>query len=161
MYRFLVFLHLAGIFGFLLAHGASAAVAFALRRERRVERIRALLDLSAGMITVFYGALLMMIAFGIVSGFAGGWWGSGWIWLSIGILVAMMAGMWFLGTSYYARVRQAVALDGPGPKFAVPGDPVSAEELDALLARGRPWLLAAIGYGGALVVAALMWFKPF
>ena len=47
MYPWLVFVHLLGLFGFLLAHGASSSAAFALRRERNLERVRALLELSA------------------------------------------------------------------------------------------------------------------
>jgi hypothetical protein len=34
MCAWLVYLHLVGIFGFLIAHGASASAAFALRHER-------------------------------------------------------------------------------------------------------------------------------
>ena len=49
-----------------------------------------------------------------------------------------------------------------GMKFYPPEpEPATPEALDALLARGQPMLLAAIGYGGALVIAGLMWFKPF
>ncbi len=33
MYPWLVFLHLLGVFGFLLAHGASASASFALRAQ--------------------------------------------------------------------------------------------------------------------------------
>jgi ABC-type Co2+ transport system permease subunit len=92
MYRWIVFLHIAGIFGFLLAHGSSAGVAFALRRERRPERLRALLDLSSSTLSVFYLSLLVLLAAGIVAGFMGHWWGQGWIWLSLGVLVAMVVG---------------------------------------------------------------------
>jgi len=42
----------------MLAHGASVSVAFALRRERNLERIRALLDLSSGSFNVMYLSLL-------------------------------------------------------------------------------------------------------
>jgi len=38
---------------------------------------------------------------------------------------------------------------------------LSASEIDALLAAGRPMLLAVIGFGGAAVIAWLMMFKPF
>ena len=73
MYRWIVFLHIAGIFGFLLAHGSSAAMAFALRRERNPERIRALLDLSGSTMSVLYLSLLVLIAAGIISAFMGHW----------------------------------------------------------------------------------------
>lgn len=34
MYPWLVLLHVLGVFGFLMAHGVSVGVAFALRQER-------------------------------------------------------------------------------------------------------------------------------
>ena len=79
MYPWIVFLHVAGGFGFMLAHGASASVAFALRRERNLERLRALLDLSSGSFNVMYLSLLVLLAAGIVAGFMQKWWGQGWI----------------------------------------------------------------------------------
>jgi hypothetical protein len=162
MYRWIVFLHIAAIFGFLLSHGSSAAVAFALHRERNPERLRALLDLSSSTLSVFYLALLVLLVAGIVAGFMGHWWGRGWIWLSLGVLFAMVAGMWTIGSQHAHRVRKALGMGYmEGMKFHQGVEPATAEALDALLARGQPVLLAAIGYGGALVVAGLMWFKPF
>jgi hypothetical protein len=162
MYRWIVFLHIAAIFGFLLAHGSSAGVAFALRRERKPERLSALLHLSSSMLSVFYLALLVLLVAGIVAGFMGHWWRQGWIWLALGVLVAIVVGMWTIGNQHYHRVRKALGVGYmEGMKFYGGVEPAPAEALDALLARGQPVLLAAIGYGGALVVAGLMWFKPF
>ena len=44
-YPWLVFVHIAGAFTFVLGHGASAMVSVALRHEREPDRVRALLDL--------------------------------------------------------------------------------------------------------------------
>jgi len=146
----------------MLSHGSSAAVAFALRRERRPERLRALLHLSSSMLSVFYLALLVLLVAGTVAGFMGHWWAHGWLWLSLGLLVAMVVGMWIVGSQYYHGVRKALGMSYmEGMKFYGGVEPAPPEALDALLARGQPVLLAAIGYGGALVVAGLMWFKPF
>jgi hypothetical protein len=144
-----------------LAHGSSAGVGFALRRERKLERIRALLDLSSSAMSVFYISLLVLLVLGIVSGFMGRWWGRGWIWLILGLLVGMMAGMWFLGSTHYHRVRGRWVALMEGGKPRDPVEPASQEALDAVLARGQPMILALIGYGGALVIAGLAWFKPF
>ena len=46
MYPWVVFLHVLSAFGFLLAHGASAAVMFKVRGEQDRARLHALLDLS-------------------------------------------------------------------------------------------------------------------
>jgi hypothetical protein len=162
MYRSIVFLHIAGIFGFLLSHGSSAGVAFALRHERKPERIRALLQLSGSALPVFYASLLVLIAAGVISAFMGHWWGQGWVWASIILLVAMVVAMWTIGSGHYHQVRKAVGMGYmQGFKFHPhEAEPATPEALEALLARGRPMLLAAIGYGGALVIAGLMWFKP-
>ena len=49
LYRLVVLLHVIFVFGYLLAHRVSAAVAFALKKERDIRRVRALLDLSAAL----------------------------------------------------------------------------------------------------------------
>lgn len=83
MYPWLIFAHILGVFGFLFAHGASAAVAFRLRGERDVERVRALLDLSRGVTAVSSLSLLVLLAAGAVAGFmaaGGATTGSGPLW---------------------------------------------------------------------------------
>ncbi|HEU5349544.1 MAG TPA: hypothetical protein VFU63_13115, partial [Ktedonobacterales bacterium] len=71
MYRWIVFVHVLGVFGFLLAHGAAAVVAFRLHGEREVERVRALLELSRGSRTVANLSMLISIIAGIAAGFMG------------------------------------------------------------------------------------------
>ena len=44
---------------------------------------------------------------------------------------------------------------------ASPIEPSSAEEIDALLSQGNPVLLTIVGFGGIVVIAWLMMFKPF
>ncbi len=56
MYRWLIFLHVLGVFGFLLTHGASAIMTLQLRKERDLMRIRALLDLSSNSLGLMYGS---------------------------------------------------------------------------------------------------------
>ena len=83
MYTWFVFLHVLGVFGFLMAHGVSISVAFALRRERNFERVQTLLNLSASSIEVMLGSLAVLILSGVITGFMGHWWDKGWIWLSL------------------------------------------------------------------------------
>ena len=73
MYPWIALVHVIGGFGFFLAHGASAAVAFRLRKERDLERVRALLDLSSSTISALYISLLVLLAAGIWAGFLGRW----------------------------------------------------------------------------------------
>src|SRR5262249_23247661 len=93
MYQWLVFSHVLRVFGFRLAPGASAAVAFKLRGEREIARVRALLDLSRGAAAVGNVSLLVLLAAGIAAGFGGGWWGRGWIWAALGLLVLISFAM--------------------------------------------------------------------
>ena len=60
MYQWLVLLHILGAFGFVLAHGASTFAALGLRKERDLDRVRALLDLSNGSQGAAFISLLVM-----------------------------------------------------------------------------------------------------
>lgn len=162
MYRWWVFLHVVGGFGFFMAHGASAAAAIRLRSERDPERVRALLDLSSATLGAMYGSLLVLLTGGIVAGFLGDWWGDGWIWTAIGILVLIMGAMYGLASNYYNLVREAAGIQtyqqkkqgvGPGPP-----DPA---RLATLLSSSRPILILVVGLAGLLLILWLMILKPF
>ena len=162
MYPWIVFLHVAGAFGFMLAHGTSVAVAFALHKERNLDRARALLELSRGTFSLMYGSILVLLAGGITAGFMGSYWGRGWIWAAIATLVIIMAVMGRFGTVYYSELHKAVGLpytERMKPQPAV--EPVGPEELSALLAQGKPALLTGVGLGGLVIILWLMMFKPF
>lgn len=153
LYRVIVFLHVISTFGFLLSHGASVSMAFVLKRERDLQKIRALLDLSGTSYPLMISTLLASIIFGIIAGFQGHWWKFGWIWTSIALLVVILALMYFLGSNVYGAARKAVEL---------PSEPSgSNEELFAILKKSNPLLLTLIGYGGYAIIAWLMMVKPF
>jgi len=155
VYPWLVFLHICGALGFMLAHGASVAVMFRLRRERDRERIRTLLSLSSASMTGFYGSIVVLLAGGVLAGFAGNWWGMMWIWLSLGLFVAILVMMYPLASAYYRKILRAVEMRPSGAPM------VSDEELDEMLGSSRPLAIAVVGFGGILVILWLMIFKPF
>lgn len=162
MYPWIVYLHLLGLLGFVLAHGASAAAAFALSRERSLDRVQTLLLVSTSTYGVMYLSLLVLLVSGIIAGFMGKWWGWGWIWVSLGLLVAIIAAMGILGSPVYGRARKAAGLPYFEGGKQHPAEPVAnSAELDAALARANPVLLAVIGYGGLALITWLMMFKPF
>ena len=160
MYTWLVFLHVLGVFGFLIAHGVSASVFFAIKNERNMERICMLLQLSSGSARVMIISLLTLLATGVINGFLGHWWRYGWIWLSLALLVGIYAGMSFLGTRILNEVRMGVGLPSA---YGQPPRPerFSTEELSARLDQIHPYRLALIGFGGLALIAWLMMFKPF
>jgi hypothetical protein len=163
VYRFWVFVHLVGVFGFLLAHGTSALVAIRLRKEREVERIGALLELSSGSLLVLYISLLLLLLAGIVAGFQGHWWGFGWIWTALGVLIAAMFAMYGLASLYYNRVRVAAGVQtyDQRRKGIQPGSPVPADEIDRLLRSPQPFVVMATGVVALLVILWLMVYKPY
>jgi hypothetical protein len=161
MHRWVVFAHVASAFAFMASHGASVSVAFRLRREREPDRVRALLDLSERWSRVSFGFLLLLIATGVTAGFTGRLWGRGWLWTSIGLLVAVTVAMGYRGTEHYQRVRKAVGLLHVRSGGALREWGVDPERLDRLLSSSRPVELAAVGFGGFLVILWLMMFQPF
>lgn len=58
--RWLIFLHVLSAITFFLAHGASAAMAFRVRKETDFARIRALLDLSWSTMILMGVSFLIM-----------------------------------------------------------------------------------------------------
>jgi small-conductance mechanosensitive channel len=161
MYRWLVFLHIVGAFAFLMAHGVSAAVMFALRRERSVDRIRSLLELSRGSLGIMLAGLLMILATGIANGFIGHWWKAGWIWTSLGLFVAIYGLMSVFGSGLYNRLRLGLGLPSSYSSKPAGGQELDAAQIDAILSRSQPVLLTLIGFGGLVIITGLMIFKPF
>ena len=162
MYLVLVFLHILAVFAFLMAHGVSVAVAFALKRERNLERIRVLLNLSGASIGVVHISLLVVLVLGVVMGFMGKWWGHGWIWVSLGLLIAMYVYMGLAGSGFYGKVRKAVGQEYMvAGKMHQPDEPAAQEVIDALLNKANPALLAVVGYAAIILLTWLMKFKPF
>jgi hypothetical protein len=162
MHAWLVFLHVASVLGFLLAHGASAMVMFRLRDERVPARLCALLDLSqavGGGMAITAGLLVLT---GLVGGFTGRWWGQGWIWASLGLFLAISLAMSALGRVHFERVRRALGIpnDADRKRHVAPA-PLPPDQLAAVLAAGRPGLLAGVGLVGLAVITWLMMFKPF
>jgi Predicted integral membrane protein (DUF2269) len=155
MYQWMVFLHIAGVFVFLIAHGVSVGVAFRVRGERDPRRIMALLELSAWATGLMYAGILLLLTGGIIAGFMGDWWGGGWIWVSLGTLVLIMVAMYAMATGYYRRLRLVVGAMADGSHA------VSEERLAEALEGPRAWILAVIGFGGLLFILYLMLFKPF
>lgn len=163
MYQWVIFAHILGVFGFLLAHGAAAAVSFKLRGEHEVERVRALLDLSRGVTMIASVSLLVLIAAGIAAGFMGNWWGRYWIWVSLGVLILTGLAMMAVGSRPLNRIRQLVQASGPSPTETTQTqlDSAAVKQLTVMLGAIHPWLLTAIGAGGLTLILWLMMFKPF
>lgn len=157
MYQWLVFLHVLGVFGFLLAHGVSLFVAFRVQREKDIHAIRALLGLSASAVMASSLSLLVLLIGGIAAGFVGHWWSQGWIWAALGVFVVVWASMSIFTGPAFRRARIAVGFTGP----STIKESVVSEKLPEALAALRPWLPTVIGGVGLVVILWLMVLKPF
>jgi hypothetical protein len=165
-HAWIVFVHVLGVFLFLLAHGVSAAVLLRLRAERDPATVRTLVDLSSRTFLVMsIGAAIWFFA-GILAGFSGNYWTSGrlWIWASLLVVVVVGGVMTPLGRSYLDRVRTVLGIETGGwrpDSGQSMADNVDPQALEAAIMSGRPILLAAIGLGGLVILTWLMMFKPF
>jgi len=149
-YLILRFLHVLGAFGFVAAHGATATVTFKIRSERDPVRIRTMLDLSRATRGLMYGSFLLLVGAGIATASIVGYWKSGWLWTSIGLLTVLFAAAFPLAVPYFGAIRREIEI--------VPHD---AEKLAALLSSTRGLWLAWIETIGIVVILYLMMLKPF
>lgn len=154
MHRWWVFLHIAGAFGFLMAHGVSAYAVLRLRQERDPARVTHLLEMSASSVGLMWPPIGVLLLGGVVAGFTGGFWGQGWIWASIVLLGATTAAMYALATPWVKRLRTISAALSEGSRA------VSHEQFLQILRSRRPFTISAVGFVGLLVILWLMIFKP-
>jgi len=96
---------------------------------------------------------LLLIVSGILVGVAAAWWFNGqwWLWVSIGLLVLIVAVMTPLLSVPFGGLRRAL------------GTPTQVDDaaLAVLLTDRRPAVGATIGIGGLVLITWLMETKPF
>jgi hypothetical protein len=155
LYQWLVFIHIVGVLGFLLAHGVSVTVLFALRRERDPDRVRALLALSGQSTTAFYWSFLVLLGGGLAAATYGHWWSAAWPWIAIGVLFGITLLMYFLAKPFYERIRKLMAIHAGG------GTAVGEAEIAAATSGPVPMVIAVTGAAGLIGIVYLMVLKPF
>lgn len=167
MYRYIVLLHVLCGFFFMMAHGASAASVFVIRREENINRLRAMLDLSSSTVRVMYGLLLLILVTGIIAGVMGGWWRLGWFWASLVLLILITIYMGILSGRTIYPLKDALGLYPTFEKVteeeidAKLAEPVDEDEVQQLLAATRPWQMTLVSVIGWSIIVWLMMFKPF
>jgi hypothetical protein len=164
MYHWWVYIHVLATLTFLFAHGISSIVAWRLRGRPSPATARAWLELYAvgRYFLLFYSSLLVLLVSGVVAGFMGDWWGHGWIWVSLALLIGIIVSMYILGSTYYGRVRRALGMPYFDGRRTHPAEePAPVAEIEALLAKSPALALTVIGFGGIALILWLMMFKPF
>lgn len=161
----LVFIHLAALLAFVMAHGVSVGVLFALRRPGTLERTRALLDVSAASFTAVYVSVLVLLVAGIAAGIVGSrfTFGPWWLWVSLALFLGIAFFMSWVRWVQMVKVRHAAGLQTPDDvKKGIPApEPADQATIVAAVENVRPWLVLVVGFGGLLVILLLMMFKPF
>ena len=157
MYQWIVFLHILGVFWFLLAHGVSLYVAFRVQREKDIHGIQALLGLSASAVMASLIGLIVLLAAGVALAFMGSWWSQGWVWAALGVFVLIWASMSIFTGPAFRRARMAAGFTGP----TTVNESSVSEKLPQAIAELRPMIPMVIGGVGLIVILWLMVLKPF
>jgi len=161
MYSFIVFLHVLSAFVFLIAHGVSIVVFFLMRRQPSVERTHILMSLRKAAKPAMMIAFLVMILAGLAAAFMGRWWGRGWPWASVGVMLFIFVMMGLLGREYFERIRKLIEPASKRASQTVAAVALHTQELTPVLRQSHPRLLASIGIGGLAAILYLMIYKPF
>lgn len=163
MYSFVVFLHVLSVFIFLLSHGVSIVVFLMIRRQPSVERVRILMSLRNAVVPVMMIAFLVMILAGVAAAFIGNWWSRGWVWASIGVLVAIFLTMGFFGRTYFDGIQHMLqpAKNAQQKAQAAVAVALRTQELTPVLRQSHPRILSFVGLGGLVIILYLMMYKPF
>lgn len=162
MVRWLVFIHILSALTFFLAHGTSVAMAFQIRKEKDIERIKAMLDLS-GTTVIFMGITFLVLGIsGLILPFLFQFWNTGWVWLSIVLMLVVFFYMVFMNERAYKKLRRLVGMPYMiGGKHLPAEPPASQEEIQAHIQSISVTQMVVIGFVIPAFVAWLMTFKPF
>lgn len=160
--RWLIFLHVLSALTFFLAHGASAAMAFKVRKETDLARIRAMLDLSESTIEIVFVSFLALILTGVALSFFLQIWNKGWVWLSLLLMIFVFVWMVWMNERAYKTLRKLVGLPyRQGSKEYPAEPPASIEEVAVQLKKLNINDLVIVGYVIPVIVLWLIIFKPF
>lgn len=159
MYELVVFVHVASVLAFMLAHGVHVVAMWAFRGEPDPDRALTFFN-DLPKVTGTRILLSVTVGTGVLAGFMGSWWTSGWIWTSLAVLVVIWAAMWRYGGSFFGLVQgaaeAAIAARGTGS-----ANPDTLAAYDAARRSWQPIGMSVVGLGGVGVILWLMMFKPF
>lgn len=164
LYPWLLVFHVLSVLGFLALHGVSMAVWWRVRRERDRAKLATLLELSVGFMVPMSVAGLLLIVSGVLVGIAAAWWFNGqwWLWVSVGLLVAIVAVMTPMLAIPFSQMRRGLGIPSQSDlKSGTAPVPVDDAELHLLLADRRPTIGATFAIGGIVLITWMMETKPF
>ncbi|HXN00804.1 MAG TPA: hypothetical protein VN973_02820 [Candidatus Dormibacteraeota bacterium] len=160
MYQWLVYAHIGSVLAFVLAHGASAAMALRIKGEPSADGIKALVALSTLSSQAMYPLLILVALTGIWLGAVGSWFGHAWIWTAIVALVLTVGLMNAMGRQYHA-IRVAAGQGRGSDRAREPAPPAAPDEVRRLALATSPWPITILGVVALGFILWLMLFKPF
>lgn len=165
LYQWVAWLHVLFAFLFFFVHGVSMATAFFLPREKDINRMSMLLDLSEITIAPMGISLLGLLVTSIYMGGSAGWWKTGWWGLSTLLFFAMLAWMTWYSRKFYSPIRKELGLHymtGMGNhNMPVENKAVDMAEVEKLIAKTNPRLITWVAVMVTAILLYLMRFKPF
>lgn len=162
IYPWVVFIHVASAFSFFLVHGAAAMMSLRLPHERKLDRVRALLDLSTSTVRPLQIAGILLLLSGFAAASMGHWWSKGWLWVSLLLTLGISFWMGRFIRLGYNNLRKAVGLPYfEGRQLQPPAEPVAEAQLADLFQHTQPQRMALISNVIVLIIVWLMMFKPF
>jgi hypothetical protein len=154
LYLGFVFLHLAGLVLFVLCHGASAFMAFLIRRQSEPGLVASYLGMSVVANRLMYLGLLLLGIGGLGAAWNSSLLATPWVLATTATFVVVLVLMYALGARFYYGLRDKLK-PGPDGQFALHGP-----ELTRLLQNRVPETLATVGSLGLLLMVGPMVFKP-
>jgi hypothetical protein len=103
-----------------------------------------------------YVSIFVLLIAGVAAAFIAALWGRVWIWAAIVLLVLMFAAMYARASTWFRDLRRAAGQAYETGKGAQPAERPDAARLATLTASSRPMEIAAIGYGGLVLILWLM-----
>lgn len=159
----LVPLHVAAAFAFVLVHGPSVFALWELRTARDPARIAVLLDLSGRGNAASWVAYAALGVTGLLLAAIQHAWGLPWVWGSIALVVALTLAMSLLGARPFNHARAALGLRWfDGKRTREPTGIVDAAALEQAMTmlRARAPALMVVGVAGLAGLVLLMVARP-
>jgi len=163
LYHWMVVLHILSALLFYFVHGVSMATAFLLPKEKNPEKMKMLLEIIGITLNPMGVSMLGLLVTSIYMASVAGWWRKGWWGISFLIFLSMLVWMSWYSAKYYRPIRKALGMEfftGFGTRNP-PEEPLSPDEIQLLIARTNPRLIAAVGILVTVVLVWLMRLKPF
>jgi len=158
LYPWVVYVHVAVIFIFLIQHAAEIISTFKLREQKEPEGVFATYSfMPANNTRNLRITYLLIIVTGAVAGFMSTWWKQGWMWTALGVMILIWIAMYRFGGNYLTAVDTVTeqALKNKDDESAI------EKFRRDLKSRREPEIMTITSVIGMLIILCLMMFKPF